>query len=231
MKLQEKVSDEFENWEQQDQIVLTWLLTSMFPILHTHMVGCDYAFQIWKILEFFFFLPETRAKVSQLKLQLKNVKKNDKINDYLMSIKKIVDTLAAVGSPIDDSEHIQVILDGLSNEYGPIVASILLRPDSYTIPKIEALLMAMEEWIEKPKSTYAFGMQELQANLVQPLQKTWSLVALPPDKNVIGCKWVFRVKYYLDGPLSKHKARLVEKGFHQQEGFWDTPLCPDVLLD
>ena len=34
--------------------------------------------------------------------------------------------------------------------------------------------------------------------------------------NVIGCKWVFRIKWKADGSIERHKARLVTKGFHQQ---------------
>ena len=48
---------------------------------------------------------------------------------------------------------------------------------------------------------------------------TWSLVPLPPGRQAIGSKWVFRVKKNPDGSIQKYKARLVAKGFHQREGF------------
>ena len=48
---------------------------------------------------------------------------------------------------------------------------------------------------------------------------TWTLVHLPPNRNAIGCKWVFRVKENPDGSINKYKARLVAKGFHQRLGY------------
>jgi histone deacetylase 1/2 len=39
------------------------------------------------------------------------------------------------------------------------------------------------------------------------------LVALPKDKKVIGCKWVYKVKHNADWSVSKYKARLVAKGY------------------
>lgn len=45
---------------------------------------------------------------------------------------------------------------------------------------------------------------------------TWSLVDAPPNKKVIGCKWVFKIKRNSDGSIARYKARLVAHGFHQQ---------------
>jgi hypothetical protein len=48
--------------------------------------------------------------------------------------------------------------------------------------------------------------------------KTWELVPIPKDKNVIGTKCVFRNKLNEDGQVAKNKARLVCIGYAQVEG-------------
>ena len=48
--------------------------------------------------------------------------------------------------------------------------------------------------------------------------QTWELVPRPTDQNVIGCRWVYKVKRGADGSISRHKARLVARGYSQTEG-------------
>ncbi|KAH9803317.1 reverse transcriptase Ty1/copia-type domain-containing protein [Citrus sinensis] len=57
--------------------------------------------------------------------------------------------------------------------------------------------------------------EELQA-LHQ--NQTWVLVPQPNNVNVIGSKWVYRIKYREDGTIDRYKARLVAKGFTQVPG-------------
>nr|KYP75541.1 Retrovirus-related Pol polyprotein from transposon TNT 1-94 [Cajanus cajan] len=44
---------------------------------------------------------------------------------------------------------------------------------------------------------------------------TWVLVSPPPEKSVVGCRWVFNVKVVPNGQVDKLKARLVAKGYTQ----------------
>ena len=52
----------------------------------------------------------------------------------------------------------------------------------------------------------AIEISALEAN------NTWEVMSLPPGKQPIGCKWVYRVS------VERYKARLVAKGYTQQEG-------------
>ena len=47
---------------------------------------------------------------------------------------------------------------------------------------------------------------------------TWELTELPKNKVPIGCKWLYKSKFNVDGSIDKHKARLVAKGYSQKEG-------------
>ncbi|XP_035547289.1 uncharacterized mitochondrial protein AtMg00820-like [Juglans regia] len=48
--------------------------------------------------------------------------------------------------------------------------------------------------------------------------ETWELVDCPPGKKIVGCRWIFNVKYKADGTIERFKARLGAKGYTQTYG-------------
>ena len=66
------------------------------------------------------------------------------------------------------------------------------------------------------------AMDHEMASLERAL--TWVSVLRPPGKNVVGSKWVYRLKHKADGNVDKYKARVVARGFTQIPGvdFYDT---------
>lgn len=80
---------------------------------------------------------------------------------------------------------------------------------TYTEPASVKQALTSPTWSQDMKAE----LDALQAN------KTWTLTSLTSDRKEVGCRWVFKVKYNSDGSLLKHKARMVAKGFHQEQGF------------
>lgn len=59
---------------------------------------------------------------------------------------------------------------------------------------------------------------------------TWVLIDLPPGKNAIGGKWVFKAKTGMNGEVIRYKARYVAQGFSQKFGEdYDEVFAPVVL--
>ncbi|KAI1003570.1 Retrovirus-related Pol polyprotein from transposon TNT 1-94 [Podosphaera aphanis] len=61
---------------------------------------------------------------------------------------------------------------------------------------------------------------------------TWEIVTRPQNRNVVGSKWVFKIKHKADGSIERYKARLVAKGFSQQPGTdYDDTYAPVARYD
>ncbi len=65
-----------------------------------------------------------------------------------------------------------------------------------------------KQWKEATQSEYDSLMKN----------ETWTLVDIPVDKNVVGCKWVFKRKRDSNSNICRYKARLVAQGYSQEAG-------------
>jgi hypothetical protein len=93
---------------------------------------------------------------------------------------------------------------GLSDSYYAFIGMI----DSVSIPRSVYAALQDPKWVTAMQAE----MDALQAN------QTWELVPLPSGEKTVGCKWVFTIKYLVDGSIDRYKARLVAKDFTQISG-------------
>jgi histone deacetylase 1/2 len=91
-----------------------------------------------------------------LRYELKNTKKLSRsVNEYLLRIKSIVNSLTAVGDVVSESEQVDSILKGLPKDFNSFVMMIYSRFDSPTLEDVEALLLLQEAQFEKFKQELA----------------------------------------------------------------------------
>ena len=61
--------------------------------------------------------------------------------------------------------------------------------------------------------------------------RTWDIVKRPNGMNIVGCKWVFKIKRNASREIEKYKARLVAKGYSQIQGVnYDKTYAPVARL-
>ena len=96
---------------------------------------------------------------------------------------------------------------GIIEEDGDSIL-LLLESDEPATYKAAVVSPNSRKWLEAMKSE----MDSMYENQV------WDLVDLPEGVRPLQCKWIFKIKFGLDGNPDIFKARLVAKGFTQVYG-------------
>lgn len=110
-----------------------------------------------------------------------------------------------------------------------------IDPDMYYYANVAEALgdpMTRSEALSRPDAEeWKKAMDEEYESLMK--NGTWTLVDRPPNTNIVGSKWVFKLKRSADGTV-RHKARLVAQGFSQKSGvdYFETysPTIPHSVI-
>ena len=138
-----------------------------------------------------------------LPLNLKKSTKVHKLPSYLQDYScSLLTTKPTSSIPYYIAQHLSYANISTSHQAFALAVNAKVEPEFY---HQAMLLKAWQEAMDKEISALE-------------LNHTWDVVHLPPSKNPIGCKWVYRIKYNPDGSVERYKARLVAKGYTQQEG-------------
>ncbi|XP_042479750.1 subtilisin-like protease SBT4.3 [Macadamia integrifolia] len=135
---------EFTLWRRQDQLILSWIISSLTAQSMAQIVGLSTSHAAWTTLARI-YASQSQARVMQLKYQLSQLKKGSvPLADYLQRVKELVDNLAAAAHPVSDSDVILHILRGLGSDYDAFATSVTTHIDPLSLDDFTGLLLSQE---------------------------------------------------------------------------------------
>nr|AAG60200.1 putative gag-pol polyprotein [Oryza sativa Japonica Group] len=137
-----------------------------------------------------------------------------------------------------DGERIDAYHDGEQLRYRTMEDLLGDQPVPGLVPRnLEAQLhLACDDgeprsFAEAEKHAAWRAAMQSEMDAVQE-NRTWELADLPRGHRAITLKWVFKLKRDEAGAIVKHKARLVARGFVQQEGIdYDDAFAPVARME
>lgn len=132
-------------------------------------------------------------------------------------------------SESDTEEEMPVETNQSSHPETPLRRSTREKVKPKYLEDYAVLALNAEAYVEDvPETIEEIQKSENKAEWMEAVNKeldslesnnTWTLVNAPRNVNVIGCKWIFKLKRDSSGNISKYKARLVAKRCAQSKGY------------
>ena len=78
----------------------------------------------------------------------------------MLKIKKVIDSFAALCSPLSNDDYVEVTVDGLKEYYSAFITMAMSHVEPFTVSELEALLVAQEDVLERFKKIELGTIQE-----------------------------------------------------------------------
>lgn len=157
----------FLEWEQQDALICTWLLSTISDALLPKLVDCKHAWQVWtEVHRYFDVLLSTKAR--QLRSELRRLTKGSlTITELMTRSRDISESLTSIGDPVPLRNLIEIVLDSLPEDYDSIVAAVNSKDDVSSLEELESSLLAHESRLEKHRKAAITEPATATVNLTQ----------------------------------------------------------------
>ncbi|CAL1383864.1 unnamed protein product [Linum trigynum] len=139
----------YSTWYIRDQYVLTWINCSLSESVLPLVINKSTAYDAWSALSII-YASGSKLQVRHLTKELQNLRRGDaSIHSYLQTAKGKADQLAVLGSPVANDDFIAWILDGLGEDYRPLVRHIESRLEPIRFEDLHSLLLSAESQIQR----------------------------------------------------------------------------------
>jgi hypothetical protein len=131
-------------WFEQDQAILSALLSSLSPETHSQCLFLKTSKAVWDKLDSL-YAAQSRAHAMQMRMQLANLKKQDLLAaNYFHRGQGLVDTLTATGALLGGDEIVAYLLTGLPKEYDSLVTSVTTRVEPMPLSEVYTNMLSFE---------------------------------------------------------------------------------------
>lgn len=163
---------EFEAWQRQDSLLYSVLIGAIDTTLQPLIATAATSLEAWTILARMYAEP-TRGHIKQLKQQLKKcVKGTLSVDDYIRLIKTKADALALLGNPLDPDDITDCVLDGLNDDFKPVIDSVQNRDTPIPFMELHEKLMNRENALVSAQASHS--PFPVTAHHVRSRNKSWN---------------------------------------------------------
>ena len=134
----------FLRWKQQDQLILSALLSSLsMEVLHL-IVGCQSSCSAWSTLEQA-LASTSNSRIMQLHGSLQELRQGDEsVTLFMQKAKVLFDELAAAGRPISLADFNLYVFRGLRGEFKDLVTSLITKAEPIAYAELHSHLLTHE---------------------------------------------------------------------------------------
>uniref|UniRef100_A0A2N9H324 Retrotransposon Copia-like N-terminal domain-containing protein n=1 Tax=Fagus sylvatica TaxID=28930 RepID=A0A2N9H324_FAGSY len=158
------INPEFTQWQLQDQIVLSALISSLSEKVIAHVVKCITSRDLRATLEWM-FTAQSQAHLMQIHYQLSTLRKGSTSTaDFFHTFTGLADTLAAIDQPLPEFQLVSFLLAGLGPEYDSFVTSVQQRTEPITLDYLYGHLLNREIRLEQSQAPVS--LETASANFV-----------------------------------------------------------------
>nr|GEZ94607.1 hypothetical protein [Tanacetum cinerariifolium] len=138
---------------------------------------------------------------------------------------------ATISSGLIFDPHAPEVIASIANVISPVQAESTGLPSSTTVDHDEPSPIELKTYKDALTQSYWIEAMQEELNESECLE-VWELVPRPDKIMVITLRWIYKVKLDELGGILKNKARLVARGYRQEEGIdFEESFAPVARLE
>lgn len=167
---------EYLTWYQHDQLVVSYITSTLSEPILALTVGHDTAKAVWDCLEEH-FSQNSIANAANLRFQLLDLHKGTRsVTEFLQHAKNLADELAHIGQPVSNNDLVLMVFWGLGPDYRMLLTAVINSKPLPSFTELHAQILAFD--LQNPNgSTSSTTTQTALITTHPPTPSPWKSIS------------------------------------------------------